>query len=1670
MTKTIEFIFLFLSILIISNGEPLKKILNKHRKLEVSANLNFIEAYDLIYENNKWSFKIKTDSELTNQANVLVDIFVLNRGSSIKSQETANCIYNKKILSCATSRNTLDNDLVTLSAVKFRGTVEWENLNLKEIKIPLNTTMTYTKSYGLFFANKWNFMIDAKTIVNTPHYSKAYIDILHNDVETTATCEILGDFKNYITNIACVSDYEIQTGNDIIKINTKKKYGSIEWSQKITDSQAEISEAEDSEISLQFIDAYDLFFDNNKWVFTIHSKSNQNQNPGKKYIVDIQYTRDGLDKSSKANCLLKEGMKSTSRILFICTCTYKNQNENDLIQIKYPKSGDSTVSWTTGISENYKIILKTSLTLVKAYNLEFSNVWSFKIDVANGILPKDSKIVIDAYDYDTPFTTNCTSIDNNCIFCETTKDSFNGHSISLSKEKSEIGSVIWNNNLQNDYKIYLNAKLAYRGAYNMVYNETDNKWYFVLKVVSPINRSKIKIDILYGEKLSTATCICNINEYNCVVDENNQNKKTLVKINKEQSETSTITWSSFESSDSIILSTDLTLSKPGILKINPKNNETWIFDLDIENEDIPENSMVIVDIFAYFCNDIMGNYIDQERRSTATCIYTYKKLNCEADSDYKGYEYTISLLLEKVEGSESSINSWKYDGDEGKKRVDFLIEITLNYHYCTNIKLVEEKYIFYCHFHKSTPMPRYSEGTIDILVEDEPSISYCTAVDFYNIKCEIKPEDYKPEKNFVSYKKTRKSTITFNYLNENQYLFPIELEFFQAYNSKEGILETLYPFNMLVKGDKLKEGLRFDVVINHTEKDNSHSFEENAPCEIYGGVAFCWWYNYNYKIDFVLDNYNLLLRSDGDNIKWKNPGSYNFMEDLWIRLKYIELISIEYNSVNERYEFSLKVEKDSEMDISQYSIVLDLFIDHGPKYGHCLINSDDNTIINCNTDKIKYKKARKIELLNRQYIGNVIWTGVNQNITLYGANYYNILSDKIYDLKFQDNKWTFIIKPLGIIPFEGTKQLDILINENQGLADCKINNDNLVVCEVNSDGIQNTDLIRLNTDNTNSETEIQMYYPENDGIPFNINLEFIQAYDLIFDNEKDNWFFKIKAIIENDISIPDGSTFSTGILYSGKEDVAFCSQEGNIENKIIILLCRPEYKVKKTVSISFSGANKPYSSIIWTNQIPEDDLGFINIAELDVIKVDNLKFDLSNNKWYFKMYVSDLSDTDLFLNSKVKIDLKYNNEDILGTCILKESEIFLCSPDYENQKDDDTIIISPTKKNGSVTFKNRKLKLKFAVKLTYEKYYDLKFINSIWEFKIKLSEIDIEDGDEITIDIIVDGLANYAGCTLNSNILSCQVKKDGQTMKNRIKLINNSQNTFLKWTNLPEIVDMYLISKISFINVYGGFHENKWKFNIHFVDKNEQKNIYDNYSLLDILVNSKESTAVCEITKYSFLKCVSNHKNQQKTDVVKIAGNTTPNLGTVYFEQNLNDEQKTINFLSLKIKYKSVESEIEDNKFKFTIKGSLNEEINYDIERDTITEIEIVSKNKKTEVVCLTNYISSDEEIVSVYLYCSTEVENIEDLEDVSINIDQNGLSKYIYFNSNNNIAIKEAEKEDIETEIPKDDTKTEIPKDDEQTTSPEEDKKGEKGIIEDNKVYLNKKFELLLFLLILIL
>ena len=46
---------------------------------------------------------------------------------------------------------------------------------------------------------------------------------------------------------------------------------------------------------------------------------------------------------------------------------------------------------------------------------------------------------------------------------------------------------------------------------------------------------------------------------------------------------------------------------------------------------------------------------------------------------------------------------------------------------------------------------------------------------------------------------------------------------------------------------------------------------------------------------------------------------------------------------------------------------------------------------------------------------------------------------------------------------------------------------------------------------------------DKDTIPFNIDLKFIKAYDVKHDNQNEEWPFSIKAEVDNNKIIPDGS-------------------------------------------------------------------------------------------------------------------------------------------------------------------------------------------------------------------------------------------------------------------------------------------------------------------------------------------------------------------------------------------------------------------------------------------------------------------------------------------------------------------------------------------------------------------
>ena len=1573
-----------------------QNVLTTDQQIIRLAELTFVKAYELNYLNSKWSFKIQIEEELPNQSLVAVDVLY---GTSAYS---AICEYENKVLSCSVNYAYSQSlsYLVKLVYKKNKGSVTWKN-SINDLSIPLITNLNFNAAYGLFFTDKWSFMIRAASSANLPINSMVIIDILQNGQDTTATC-LFVELNQKNLNLSCISDLETQSQSDTITLKKDKNSGTVTWN---FDEPIVISQQASQElISLEFLEAYDMYF-NNKWFFKLSGKNRNAIKIGYKYILDILYVSDDKKRhSSTASCISKNG--TTNAQLFMCSCDYENQEETDLIMIQKDKSESSTINFTKGITEDYNIILKASLTLVRAYNLQYDSKWSFNIEFADAVLPIGSKLVIDIKKNGAADVVNCTTNSNNLASCSLSTSVTSSSLISLTDTKSLKSSVEWKKNLQDDYRIILNTELIFRDAYNMIFNETDQKWHFLVGVPSCKPDIKVIIDILYGVDYSTATCIAvNSTAFHCIVNEENQSKTTLIKICRGTK--SSVSWKYLQGEKSIGLLTDLTFEKAVNLRLDPDSDSFWLFDIYVSNNDIPQNSKIIVDVMV---TETGGNY-DKITYPTANCTYSDGIMACMTEvREYYRYQFTINLKTTKTIRSISTVLHW--NNVNGKEILPITLTYTLDYGFCTDIKTEDGKHIFYCGVIPNYRIPKYTESFVGIMINGVQKTSFCKGENYTFLKCEIKDEDYPSNINdniYVLKDKTEESTITWVGIQVDQNLFPINLKYVYAYDGipvTQGEFFSQYRYKILVQGEKSLEYQHFVVPINHkvyykTNANDKYEQYDVSVCELLNGVLFCLWLCENPRISLIYDDFNLMLNANGDTIHWSNGGNKIIEENILYNLNYNGLNKLEYDDENECYVISLKVSGSN----NYKNKIIDIKFGEVKSWIFCTV--ENTNLINCISEKKEYSPDPEIKLSATQYLGNVQWYNVYNDVPLpFVSDKIIIEISKIFDLKFDSNKWKFKIKTKDAITWcvdcENTQDLAILINEEDGIAKCT-NNNELLECEVDSASQVNTQLITLSQKSTG---KIQIKKMNNRGIPLNVQFKYIKAYDLKYDTQKEEWSFIINAENNSGNTIPSGSTFSTDIKIwnnnAYNSDLAFCTQSGAINNNKITLLCTPQNKVQQNNLISLNSEKSLYSSITWSNL----DENIIVNAELNVQKVANLNY--NSGKWSFEMILFDSS---LPINSKIMIDILYKNQDATATCTLKQNKKFVCIPDVATQQENDIISISPIKKSGSVTYTNTE-NLIFPINIQFIKAYDLRLNNeNKWEFKISVSSGNLRNGQSLIVDIKIDNNDDTANCIYNNNILSCTVNSNSQRINNEIKLRNNRGREYLIWSNLPDLLDIYMSYDIKFIKAYGGFHENKWRFNIYHEPYNQIRTFNNINVLLDILVNNEKSTALCQIINSKFLNCVSRHDNQNENNKIQIAGNTSPDLGTVYFSQNLNNDQKTFEPVPLEIKCDSVQGyrNKNNNKLDFSITGNLANDINYEIGDETITEIEVkIIKSNGEEIesntICLTNNIQTQKNSY-VYLSCYVE-KNVMENDQALINVDENGNSHYVKFLPAESISI----------------------------------------------------------------
>ena len=721
------------------------------------ASLNFVKVYDLQYSSKKWSFKIEVEEFLPENTKVKVDIIYATSGS-----DSATCFYSNKILSCIRDDSSqTSTQLIRLKKELKYGSVTWLNIKEKSLYIPLNCNLTFSKSYGLFFTDVWNFIIEATSSgISIPSGSLVYIDILQNSNTIKGSCFIDGGSKGKISVLTCSSIGETQSKTDVIKINPNKIYSSVTWGL-LTNSNNNIESAKFSSISLSFIDAYDMVFSNNTWLFTIEGKPTSNIAAGNYYTIDIKYIATNGVFDSTATCWTNGGSKSNG-IIFNCKADYTEQNENDLVQIKYPKTDSTSVTWTTGVKDNFQITLKTSLTLVYGYDLYFDGKWKFKIKVKDGLLPAGAKVIVDIYISNTQKynRVNCTSLNNNVIICNSTITTSSSR-LQLTDEKSEYSSVEWKSNLQNDYLMFVKSDLTFYSVDNIYFDESEKKWIFMISYNNLPENSKVIIDVLYDNNPSLATCYV-FSKLICSIENITQEKTKLVKLSHIKTENSTITWKNLYEDKLFYLDCNLTYLKSENLIYE---DSRWKFDVYVSYEEIPNYSKVKIDL-----NINSSSYYN----GIAYCDLIDNLLKCESFED----EYSlISLKTNKT--SLSTVN-W-INSEEIAENINLNIFASISFVSGKIIKYNDE-YNIYLKY-KDTVIPVAGTVSVDILINDNPQTIICSGKKNYVLLCNINQAYSNDSLIYLSETKTSESTITWLDLNENVLLITDENEIYEDSSS-----------------------------------------------------------------------------------------------------------------------------------------------------------------------------------------------------------------------------------------------------------------------------------------------------------------------------------------------------------------------------------------------------------------------------------------------------------------------------------------------------------------------------------------------------------------------------------------------------------------------------------------------------------------------------------------------------------------------------------------------------------------------------------------------------------------------------------------------------------------------------------------------------------------------
>ena len=726
-------------------------------------------------------------------------------------------------------------------------------------------------------------------------------------------------------------------------------------------------------------------------------------------------------------------------------------------------------------------------------------------------------------------------------------------------------------------------------------------------------------------------------------------------------------------------------------------------------------------------------------------------------------------------------------------------------------------------------------------------------------------------------------------------------------------------------------------------------------------MAVCSKYSENGEIFTILCetnkdiNINSIVRLTNNKTKYSSINLINGIPENELEMPFNGYLNVKnfsflyFNKLEDKWNFQLSLNYQNYYLLNNSKIIIGLLYNYKNSTATCRYFRNEYKFICIPDEEIQnINDSLSVSKLNEK--ATVTFSTNNLKI----INLIFISSYEIYEyLHYEAGKYKFIIESKEEIEtYNRTelKTLDIKIGETKSIASCKIDN-KLLKCEVEA-GQRYLIQLAPHLDADIKLMNIKDYY-----IPLKINLNFDSSYyrtSEIYQNYPYYFSFYIKAYKnENAMVIPQYSRFSMLIKADGKNQICICySSHTYYYNGILTLSCQTLNKINQKLIIKLTNIKSNDSSITWIDEIADDKLDIILNSDLKIDNACNPYFNSTNKKWSFDInlnYYYNFQE-----DSKIIIDLIHSGQKTKATCRYNTENgyKFKCISDYEYQNDDDLFEISTNNIYNTVIFLDKtKIPILFNSRLKFEKAYNLTFggyneyenIYSFWGFNIKVSESNLTNNRYTQVDIRENFNYKKAICKIYNNILSC--KSQLGSRYNPIYLVNKN-SSYVKWIDLDNEEHIYLDLHINFEKSFGTFYNNKWIFNVIFYIDNLYEEIYNyNYALLDINVNNKSQTAICRLENNFVLKCECNYNNQNINDAVKISGTRNPNLGTIYFIQELNDKNKEFSHSEIDMRISDLYCSNSENEKKLSLQilGDLQNEEDFleNESYETFTEIKI---------------------------------------------------------------------------------------------------------------------------------